>query len=56
MKRFFALLTAALIAASIPACSVPRQPDPDLERIDQDHKEAQDDLAEEEDKKKEREE
>jgi len=56
MKRFFALLIAVLIAASFPACSVPRQPDPELEKIHQDHKEAQDDLADEEDKKKEREE
>ena len=56
MKLFLVLLIAALMAVSFPACGVPRQPDPDMERIDQDHKEAQQDLADEEDKKKEREE
>ena len=56
MKRIFLLLIAVLIAASFPACRVPRQPDPEVEKIHQDHKDAQDDLADEEDKKKEREE
>ena len=56
MKRFLVLLIAVLFAVSFSACAVPRQPDPDMERIDQDHKEAQEDLADEEDKKKEKEE
>jgi hypothetical protein len=56
MKRFFVLLIAFLVAMAFSACSVPRQPDPDLEKVHQDHKEAQEDLADEEDKKKEEEE
>jgi hypothetical protein len=56
MKRFFVLLIAVLVAVAFSACGVPRQPDPDLEKVHQDHKEAQEDLADEEDKKKEAEE
>jgi len=55
MKRLLALLIAVVFAVAFSACAVPRQPDPDLEKGHQDHKEAQEDLADEEDKKKEEE-
>jgi hypothetical protein len=50
MKRFFVFLVAAFSA-----CGTPRQPPPDYERIHEDHQEAQEDLADEENKKKEKE-
>ena len=56
MKRFFILLIAVLVAVAFSACGVPRQPSPEYEKVHQDHKEAQEDLADEEDKKKEEEE
>ena len=56
MKRLLVFLTAVLVAVAFSACGIPRQPDPDVEKVHQDHKEAQEDLADEEDKKKEEEE
>jgi hypothetical protein len=55
MKRFFVFLVAVLVAAAFSACGTPRQPPPDYERIHEDHQEAQEDLADEENKKKEKE-
>ena len=56
MKRLLGFLIAGLVAVAFSACGIPRQPPPDVEKVHQDHKEAQEDLADEEDKKKEEEE
>ncbi len=56
MKRLLGVLISALVAVAFSACGTPRQPPPEYEKVHQDHKEAQEDLADEEDKKKEEEE
>jgi predicted small lipoprotein YifL len=54
MKRLFVFLTAVLVAVAFSACGTPpRQPPPEYEKVHQDHQEAQEDLADEEDKQKE---
>ena len=56
MKRFLVFLITVLVAVALSACGTPpRKPPPDYERVHQDHKEAQEDLADEEDKKQEEE-
>jgi hypothetical protein len=56
MKRLLGFLIAVLVAVLFSACGTPpRQPPPDYEKVHQDHREAQDDLADEEDQKKEEE-
>jgi hypothetical protein len=56
MKRLLGFLIAGLVAVAFSACGTPpRQPPPEYEKVHQDHKEAQEDLADEEDKKQEEE-
>jgi hypothetical protein len=56
MKRLLGVLISVFVAVAFSACGTPRQPPPDVEKVHQDHKEAQEDLADEEDKQKEEEE
>ena len=53
MKRIFALILTAIVALVLAACAVPRQPQPNYEKVRQDHKKAQKDLRREEDRKQE---
>ena len=53
MKRLLGIILAALVAIAFSACSTPRQPDPDYEKVHKDHKKAQKDLRKEEDQKEE---
>ena len=50
MKRFFCLTLIALFLGAFSCCSTPRQPEPDIEKVHQNHKEAQKDLQKEEDR------
>ncbi len=50
MKRFLCLTLIALFLGSIVGCATPRQPQPDMESVHQNHKEAQKDLQKEEDR------
>ena len=53
MKNLLTILLAAIVSFVLAACATPRQPQPNYEKVRQDHKKAQKDLRREEDRKKE---
>lgn len=51
MKRILTLIFTAIVALVLVSCAVPRQPQPNYEKVRQNHKQAQQDLRREEDRK-----
>ena len=56
MKRILGLILACIVGCALSACTPPkRQPSPDYEKVRKDHKKAQQDLGDEEDREEEEE-